>query len=60
MSYFPQEWHLAGYVSANKYAGIVECSYIFQFSHSINYKWKFLDCAAVAFSERYVLISQRT
>jgi len=50
----PQEWQLAGYVSTEKCAGIVGCScYISELNHNINSKWQFLDCATVAFSERY-------
>jgi len=50
----PQEWHLAGYVSTKKCAGIVGCRrHIFWPNHSINSKWQFLDCAIVTFSERY-------
>jgi hypothetical protein len=42
------------YVSTKKFAGIVIGScYIFQLNHSINSKWKFLDYAIVALSERH-------
>jgi hypothetical protein len=37
--------------------GIVGCSfYIFDLTRSIDSKWQFLDCATLAFSERYVLV----
>ena len=38
-------------------AGIFGCScFIFELSRGINCKWQFLDCATVAFGERYDVI----
>jgi len=52
--YIYQWWYIGGYFSANKCTGTVECScYIFQLNSSTYSKWKFLDCATVAFSEQY-------
>lgn len=36
-----------------KCGGIVGSSYIFEFSRTVNCKWQFLSCTAVAFSELY-------
>jgi hypothetical protein len=53
--YIRQHWHPAGYVSTNMCAGIVgySCN-IFELNRSINYKWHFLSCVSIAFSERCV------
>jgi hypothetical protein len=45
--------HLAGYVSTNKCANIVRCSfYIFKLNRSINSKWQLLGYATIEFSEQ--------
>ena len=56
-----QQWHLTGYVSTNKCAGIVRCRcYIFQLKRNINSQWQFLGCDATTFSERYVPVKYHT
>jgi len=48
-------WHIVGYVSTTKCAGIVRCCcYVFELNRSINSKWQFLSCASTAFSEWYM------
>jgi hypothetical protein len=59
-SYMRQYGHLAGYISTNKCAGIVECwCYRLQLNRSVNPKWQFLACATIAFSERYIRVNQQ-
>jgi hypothetical protein len=54
-NYIRQQWHLAGYASANNCACIAVSSwYIFELNHSINSKWKFLSCTTVACNELYI------
>jgi len=47
--------HLVRYVSTNKCAGIVGCSFhIFELNRSINSKWQLLGYATTVFSEQYI------
>jgi len=40
------------YVLTVKCAGTMGCSYIFELSCNINFKWQFLSFTGIAFSER--------
>jgi hypothetical protein len=47
--------HLVRYVSTNKCAGIVGCSfYIFELNRSISSKWQLWGYATIVFSEQYI------
>ena len=47
--------HVVRYISTNKCAGIVGCSfYIFELNRSINSKWQLLGYASIEFSEHYI------